>query len=70
LAKSQRIAYKNHCKNIDLLRGKLLIVLDFKQKILIGMSPRQVNDEYYNQKQRSCLGMFLTISLYNTLMRL
>lgn len=56
LAKSQRMAYSNHMKS-SFLKDKIMIVLDFKQKILIGMSPRQINDEYYNQKQRSCLGM-------------
>jgi hypothetical protein len=59
--KTQRITYNNQHKNSDLIRGKIFIVIDFKQKILIGMSPRQVNDEYYNQKQRSCLGGFLIL---------
>ncbi len=43
--------------NVDLLRNKILIEVDYKQKIVIGMSPRQVSGEYYNQEQRSCLGM-------------
>lgn len=44
------------------LKNNILIEVDFKQKIKIGMSPRQVNTEYYNQQDRSCLGnceMFL-----------
>jgi hypothetical protein len=30
--------------------------MDFKQKIIIGLSPRQVISEYYNQMSRSLLG--------------
>lgn len=56
MARSQRNAYKN-CQSIDSLHNKIMIVVDFKQKILIGMSPRQVSGEYYNQKERSCLGI-------------
>ena len=33
-----------------------MIEVDFKQKIVIGLSPRQVSSEYYNQLSRSCLG--------------
>ena len=39
-----------------MLRNKILIEMDFKQKIVIGRSPRQVNEEYYKQVQRTCLG--------------
>ena len=35
--------YNEHHKNKDKLRNKILIEFDFKQKIVIGMSPRQVN---------------------------
>lgn len=56
VAKAQRTAYKNHL-TVDNLRDKILIELDYKQKIKIGMSPRQVSSEYYNQKDRCCLGM-------------
>ena len=49
MAYFQRLAYNDHHKNKDKLRNKLLIEFDLKQKIVIGMSPRQVNDEYYNQ---------------------
>ncbi|CAF1001902.1 unnamed protein product, partial [Brachionus calyciflorus] len=30
--------------------------MDYKQKILIGLSPRQNSGEYYNQQQRNLLG--------------
>ena len=52
MAKSQREAYDNHRKNPDALRNKIMIVMDFKQKIIIGMSKDQVNQEYYKQEQR------------------
>ena len=56
MAYFQRKAYNDHHTIKEKLRNKLMIEFDFKQKIVIGMSPRQVNDEYYNQKQRTCLG--------------
>ena len=52
----QRGAYNKQRTDIDNLRGKLLIEVDFKQKIVIGLSPRQVSSEYYNQVSRSLLG--------------
>ena len=57
VARAQRIAYKNDHESIQQLKETLLIELDFKQKIVIGMSPRQVNKEYYQQQIRSCLGL-------------
>jgi hypothetical protein len=53
-AKRQRESYiqsKNNLKN-----GNILIVMDYKEKIKIGMSPRQISSEFYSQKQRSFLG--------------
>ena len=55
----QRKAYNEHRQIKDNLKNKLLIEFDFKQKIVIGMSPRQVNDEYYKQVQRTCLGKLI-----------
>jgi hypothetical protein len=54
--KVQRACYKNHHKSISILNNKLLIEIDYKQRIRLGMSPRQVGQEYYNQETRSCLG--------------
>lgn len=31
--------------------------MDFKQKIKIGLSPRQVGPEFYDQKEVTCLGI-------------
>ena len=33
--------------------------MDFKQKIRIGMSPRQINSEFFKQKLRFVLGIGL-----------
>jgi hypothetical protein len=54
--KVQRACYKNHHNSITILNNKFLIEMDYKQRIRIGMSPRQVGQEYYNQETRSCLG--------------
>ena len=59
VARAQRMAYKNHHENLNQLKEALLIEIDFKQKIVIGMSPRQVNKEFYEQQVRSCLGKLL-----------
>lgn len=56
IAKIQRDAYNYQRNTAEFLRGKLLIEVDFKQKIVVGLSPRQVSREYYNQISRSCLG--------------
>ena len=46
----------NNCHNIDEIRNGLLIELDFKQKIVVGLSPIQISKDYYNQQALSCLG--------------
>ena len=61
VAHCQRLAYNKHHKNIEFLRDKKMIEIDYKQKIAIGMSPRQVSAEYYNQVLRSCLGNLLKL---------
>jgi hypothetical protein len=57
VARAQRIAYKNDHESVQQLKETLLIELDFKQKIVIGMRPRQVNKEFHQQQIRSCLGL-------------
>ena len=57
LASAQRNAYKQH-KTVEHLRGKVLIEVDFKQKIKIGMSPRQITAEFYDQQERTCFSLF------------
>ena len=56
IAQSQRTVYSKNIEDAELLKGKILIELDFKQKFTIGLSPRQVNSEYYQQIVRTCLG--------------
>ena len=52
----QRQAFNDQHKIKEKLRNKILLEIDFKQKIVINLSPRQVNEEYYKQVQRTCLG--------------
>lgn len=56
VAQCQRIAYNDHHTNVNTLKNKVLIEIDFKQKIKIGLSPRQFSKEFYQQILLSCLG--------------
>jgi hypothetical protein len=56
VAKSQRSTYNEQHKNVEKLTGKILIELDFKEKVQIGFSPRQISKEFYNMQSRSFLG--------------
>lgn len=56
IAKRQRESYNNMKNDTLLLKNSILIELDFKQKIVIGLGPRQCSTDYYNQVQRSFLG--------------
>ena len=40
----QRQAFNDQHKIKEKLRNKILLEIDFKQKIVIGLSPRQVNE--------------------------
>lgn len=57
VANFQRETYNLHRKSVLALKDKLMIVVDYKQKISIGMGPRQVNSEYRNQQLKICLGI-------------
>lgn len=57
ISEIQRNVYNDH-KTVNFLKDKILIEMDFKQKIVVGMGPRQKSYEYYNQITRSCLGIF------------
>ena len=52
----QRQAFNDQHKIKEKLQNKILIEIEFKQKIVIGLSPRQDNEEYYKQVQLTCLG--------------
>ncbi len=54
IADRQRECYNDMKEKIP--SDYLLIELDFKQKIKIGLSPRQVGSEFYKQKLRYVLG--------------
>ena len=56
IAKVQREAYNKMRINEKLLENALLIDIDFKQKIVIGSSPRQISSEYFKNIQKSLLG--------------
>ena len=60
-AQIQRDAYKFHRSDKNFLKEKIIIDIDFKQKIVIGLSPIQCNSEYYNLDNRTCLGKILFI---------
>ena len=54
VAKRQRNSYNQMKANVP--EGYLFIELDYKQKLTIGLSPRQLSEEYYEQRQRTVLG--------------
>ena len=57
IADTQRNAYNVQRKDKNSLAKQLLIEVDYKQKIVIGLSPRQINKEYYLQELRTLLGI-------------
>ena len=57
IATRQRIKYNSMKEKLP--EDYIFIEIDFKQKIVIGMSPRQIGQEYYNQQQRTVLGFGL-----------
>lgn len=56
IADRQRKCYKKNLTDLKLFDHSIVIEMDFKQKILIGLSPRQVSGEFYRQQQRNMLG--------------
>lgn len=58
VAKCQRDAYNDH-RTKEKLRGKILIDVDYKEKLVIGISQRQTNYEWFEQSanSRTCLGI-------------
>jgi hypothetical protein len=59
----QRNEYNKQRKDVSLLRNSILIEADFKQKILIGMSPDQLNSQFYHQQRRTLLGNLLVFRI-------
>jgi hypothetical protein len=66
IAKVQRAAYNDHHKNVETLRGKIMIELDYKEKIQIGhkTNPRQSSKEFYESTSRSFLGLSIVVVDY------
>lgn len=58
IAQKQRTAYNRDRLNPNYLNDKIVIDIDFKQKIVLGSSPRQLNSEFYEAgtKKAICLG--------------
>ena len=72
IAQNQRKFYNKNCEDKILLKNSILIDMDFKQKIIIGLninfkfllcknyfkglSSRQVSKEFYEQQTRTILG--------------
>ena len=58
ISKNQRTSYNSYRHDVTKLDGKLLIELDFKQKIILGEGPRQLNEEWFSKikKQAVLLG--------------
>ena len=54
IADKQRRSYNNSKLILD--ENSVFIELDWKQKVLIGMGPRQVSSEFREQQQRTLLG--------------
>ena len=52
----QKNSYNSMKSDVNLLKGAIVIDLDFKQKVVIGDSPRMMSGEYYERQQRSLLG--------------
>jgi hypothetical protein len=64
VANCQRQAYKES-QQPTFLKKKLMIEVDYKEKIKIGLSPRQISKEFYKQEQRSCLSKKLLLCKKN-----
>lgn len=53
----QRDVYKYQISSKEILKNKIIIEMDYKQKITLGFNnQRQISNEFYKKKTRSCLG--------------
>jgi hypothetical protein len=59
IASTQRSCYNEERLNPELLNGKIVIEIDYKQKILLGQGPRQMNSEFFERAKKKvlCLGI-------------
>jgi hypothetical protein len=52
IAIRQRNSYNNERLSPDLLNGKIVIEIDYKAKMLLGLGPRQLNSEFYEADKK------------------
>jgi hypothetical protein len=64
----QRQVYNRQKSDLAFLEGKILIELDYKAQILLGLGPDQMNEDYYesNKKKVNLLsfGVFFVVKTY------
>jgi hypothetical protein len=58
-AKYQRGKFKEQLSQVQSSINKAVILLDFKENLIIGGSPNETNQDYYNKKQITCLGIIV-----------
>jgi hypothetical protein len=58
IAQRQRSVYSRYRNDPAFLRGKILIDIDYKEKIVLGEGPRLLNADFFecNKKRVNCLG--------------
>jgi hypothetical protein len=66
-ANRQKKCFNDDRKNLILLEDTLVINIDWKQKVNIGMCERQPNANYRNQDLRSCFGFKLYTAILGEL---
>ena len=61
IANRQRKTYNEQRSNTDLLENKILIDIDYKQKIILGEGSRQLNSEFFQGNKKNA---FVWVSEY------
>ena len=64
LAKRQRDCYNSMRNNKELLKDRILIVIDFKAKIKLAEGPRQLNNEFYEENTKEKERLLLSFGIY------
>ena len=62
----QRESYNKDCRDFTLLSKKILIEFDYKEKLIVGIGPREIGSDFYNRKQVSLLGFGIYYSDQDT----
>ena len=66
VARMQRESYNTDCRDFTLLSKKILIEFDYKEKLIVGICPREIGSDFYNRKQVSLLGFGIYYSDQDT----